>query len=111
MHLSDINADNFLKKVNKYLTRVVKCEAPANHPLWLDVLSYSWIRNIIIHNDGRVSEQDKIPPPVLRQVKQSSAGLGISHGRIIMKRRFCYRAVRHMAQFLLDVYGSKKENQ
>jgi len=111
LRLSDVSGDNFLKKVNKYLTRVVKCEALDKHPLWGDVLSYLWIRNAIVHNDGRVPDQDSIPQYVMRQIRQSSTGLGLSpKGTIRMRRRFCYRAVSHMAQFLLNVHGSKKEN-
>ncbi len=111
LRLSDISGDNFLNKVNKYLNRVVKCEALDSHPLWGDILSYLWIRNAIVHNDGRVLNQGSIPQYVGRQLRQSSAGLGLSpKGTITMKRRFCYRAVRHMAQFLLDVYSRKKEN-
>lgn len=110
LRLSDISDDNFLKKVNKYLTRVVNCESLDKHPLWLDVLSYCWIRNAIVHNDGRVLDQNNIPQYVVRQMRQPSAGLNLRPGRTIMlKRRFCYRAVRQMAQFLLDIYGRRNE--
>ena len=79
-------------------------------PLWGDVLGYLWIRNAIIHNDGRVLNQGSIPQYVARQLNQSSAALGLSpKGNIKMRRRFCYRAVKHMAQFLLDVYGRRNE--
>lgn len=109
LRLSDISGENFLNKVNKYLTRVVNCAALDKHPLWNDVLSYSWIRNAIIHNDGQVLERGNIPQYVARQLRQRSAGLSLSpKGTIRLGRRFCFRAVRRMAQFLLDVYERKK---
>jgi len=112
LRLSDISADNFLNKANKYLSRVVNCEPLDKHPLWNDVLSYSFIRNAIVHNDGRVLDQNKIPQYVVRQFRQPSAGVSLRpNGTIMLKRRFCYRAVSRMAQFLLDVYGRQKEGK
>ena len=106
LRLSDISGDNFLNKVNKYLTRVAECEPLDKHPLWGDVLAYLWIRNAIIHSDGRVLNRDSVPQVAARQLHQSSPVWRLSSkGNIRMRRRFCYRAVRHMAQFLLDVYG------
>jgi len=110
VRLSDMSGDNFLNKANKYLSRVVKCEPLATHPLWNDVLGYSFIRNAIVHNDGRVLDRNSIPQHVVQQFRQPSAGIGLRpNGTIMLKRQFCYRAVRQMAQFLLDVYGRKKE--
>jgi hypothetical protein len=107
--LSDIEGGNFLQKVNKYLTRVVNCDALDEHPLWADVLTYSWIRNAIIHSDGRVRDGVNIPQHVERQMGRRATGLSLnSEGRIVLKRRFCYRSVTHMAQFLLDVYERKQ---
>jgi hypothetical protein len=109
LRLSDVAGTNFLERVNKYLTRVVECVALDKHPLWADVLSYSWIRNAIIHSDGEVRDGGNTPQYVDRQIRQPAAGLSVNgQGRIVLKRRFCYRAVRHMAQFLLDVYERKK---
>jgi hypothetical protein len=112
LRLSDISGENFLNRVNKYLSRVVDCAALDKHVLWNDVLAYSWIRNAIIHNNGRVLHRGSIPQFVVRQLRQSSAGLSLSpaEGTIRLKRRFCYRAVRQMAQFLLDIYGSKSRH-
>ena len=77
LRLSDIKGDNFLNQVNKYLTKVVNCAALDQHPLWADVLSYSWIRNVIIHNNGQVSKSDKIPQHVARQLRDPAAGLSL----------------------------------
>jgi hypothetical protein len=110
LRLSDVNGDNFLNKTNKYLTRVARCEPLDKHPLWNDLVAYSWIRNAIIHNDGRLLDPNSIPQHVARQLKQPSAALALSpEGQIKMKRRFCYRAVKQMAQFLLDVYDRRVE--
>jgi len=108
LRLSDVSGDNFLKRVNKYLTKVVGCDAIDKHPLWIDVLSYSWIRNTIIHNDGKVLDMTSIPQHVLRQTKPT-AGLKITPGgNVKFGRRFCYSAVRRMARFLLDIHGRKQ---
>lgn len=56
LRLSDVSGDNFLNKANKYLTRVARCEPLDKHRLWNDVPAYSWIRNAIIHNDGRSTQ-------------------------------------------------------
>jgi len=109
LRLKDINGDHFLNRVNKYLTRVANRDSLDTHPLWKDVLSYTFIRNAIIHNDGRVLEPKSIPQHVAQVFQQPSAGISLKpNGTILLKRRFCYRAVRQMAQFLLDVYGRKK---
>jgi hypothetical protein len=106
LRFSDINGKDFLNRVNKYLTRVVNCAPLGKHPLWDDARSYAWIRNTIIHNNGQAVDRGSIPQYVHRQLKQPSAGLTLSAtGVIRMRRRFCYRAVRQMAQLLLDVYG------
>jgi hypothetical protein len=56
-----------------------------------------------------VLDKKRIPQHVLRQLRQPTGDLSLdANGTIRMKRRFCYRAVRHMAQFLLDVYGRKR---
>jgi hypothetical protein len=110
LRLSDISGDNFLNRVNKYLTRVVNCEALDKHPLWLDLLSYLWIRNQLVHNDGEVHESN-IPQYVKRQLTCNAAGLSMrADRRIRFKRRFCYRAIRQrqMADFLLDVYDRQQ---
>lgn len=45
-----------------------------------------------------------------RQLNRPFAALGLSsEARIKMRRRFCYRAVKQLAQFLLDVFDRKKE--
>jgi hypothetical protein len=107
--LTHIKRGRFLDRANEYLTRVVKCEALDKHPLWEDVLAYSWIRNAIIHDDGWVSNLAQVPPEVTRQLRMPSAALRLSpKGSITMQRRFCYRAVKNMAQFLLDIYGRKE---
>jgi hypothetical protein len=107
--LTHIKRGRFLERVNMYLTHVVKCEALDKHPLWEDVIAYSWIRNAIIHDDGWVPNPAQIPSEVTRQLRLSSAALGLSpKGIITMKRRFCHRAVKNMAQFLLDIYGRKE---
>ena len=109
LQLSDMSGENFLQKVNKYLTRVVNCKPLDRHPMWNDVLSYSWIRNTIIHNDGQVRDRGSIPQYVALQFKQLSPGLTISPtGTIRLGRRFCYRAVRRMAKLLPDIYDTKK---
>ena len=111
LRLSDISGENFLKKVNKYLTRVVNCASLDKHRLWNDVLCYSWIRNTIIHNDGRVLDKGSIPQYVVRELRHQSAGLSVSpEGTVRLKRRFCYHAVRNMAQFLLDIYDGKNRH-
>jgi len=74
LRLSDISGENFLNKANKYLTRLAKREPLNNHSLWDDVLAYSWIRNAIIHNDGRVFDQSSIPQYVVRQLRRSHPG-------------------------------------
>jgi hypothetical protein len=109
--LAHIKRGSFLVRVNDYLTHEVKCKALNEHSLWKDVLAYSWIRNAIIHDDGWVPNEAPIPPEVTRQFSMSSIAVGLSRKRsITMGRRFCYRAVKNMAQFLLDVYGRKPDN-
>jgi hypothetical protein len=110
VRLSNTSGDNFLNKTNKYLSRAVGCEPLDKHPLWNDVLSYQFIRNGILHNDGRVLGGNSIPQYVVQYCKQPSAGISLRpNGTIMLKRRFCYRAVRRMVRFLLDVYGRNKE--
>ena len=109
LRLSDISGDNILKRANKYLTRVVGCNAIDRHPLWEHVLAYMWVRNTIVHNDGFVSDLGSIPQFVKRQLTQPSSGLTLRWNRINMRRRFCYRAIRNMAQFLVDIYDRKQK--
>jgi hypothetical protein len=109
LRLSDMAGENFLNKANKYLSRVADCAPLDKHPLWNDALSYSWIRNAIVHNDGWVSDVRNIPQYVARQAKHPSVGLRLSpKGEIVLNRQFCYRSVRNMAQLLLDIYGTSK---
>lgn len=110
LRLSDVRGDDFLSRVNKYTTHIVGCEALDKHQYWLDIRGYYWIRNTIIHGDGRVNKGGKLPQYIVtRQLELPAAGFGMSKsGAVQMKRRFCYRAVARMGQFLLDVYGRKK---
>lgn len=109
LRLSDMSGENFLNKASKYLSKVADCAPLDKHTLWSEALSYLWIRNAIVHNDGWIHDLHSVPQYVLRQTKQPSTGLRLGpKGEIILGRRFCYRAVRNMAQLLLDIYGTSK---
>lgn len=104
LRLSDISGENFLKKVNKYLTRVANFAPLDEHRLWSDALSYLWIRNLIIHSDGQVTHRKDVPQYVSRQFGHRASGLKLtSQDRIRLNRNFCYRAVSRMAAFLLEI--------
>ena len=99
LRLSDINGNGFPRQLDKYLTRVAKCRPLHEHPLWEDVLAYTWVRNSIIHNDGIVLDERSLEQPVKRLLARKSAGLSLAKGKIRLSRRFCYRATRVMARF------------
>jgi len=103
LRLSDINANGFPRQLNKYLTRIAKCQPLHEHPLWDDVLAYTWVRNTIIHNDGIVIDERSLEQPVKRLLTRPSAGLSLAKGKIRLGRRFCYRATRVMAKFFYHI--------
>jgi hypothetical protein len=103
LRLSDINGNGFPRQLDKYLTRIAKCRPLHEHPLWNDVLAYTWVRNTIIHKDGMVLDERSLEQPVKRLLARSSAGLSLAKGKIRLSRRFCYRATRVMAKFFYDV--------
>lgn len=104
LRLADISGENFLKRVNKYLTHVAKFDPLDKHHLWGDVLAYLWIRNLIIHSDGRVAHHKDIPQYVSRQFRQRASGLKLSRQNTIrLNRNFLYRAVSRMAAVLLEI--------
>lgn len=112
LKLSDIKGDSFLLIANKYLGRVVNCEPLEKHRLWNDVRAYAWIRNRIVHDDGLVRDVKSMPDYVRSQFTCAVPDVRLTKkGTILLKRRFCYRVVRNMANFLVDVYNTKKPNK
>jgi hypothetical protein len=104
LRLSDINGENFLKRVNKYLTRVGHFDPLHHEALWEDILSYQWIRNLIIHNDGQMANGQEIPQFVSKQFERKVSALRLtSKSTIRLNRGFCYRAVSKMAALLLKM--------
>ncbi len=107
LRLSDLSGDGTLDKVDKYLTKVANRAPLHEHPLWSDLLAYAWIRNRIMHDDGRIADHRNMPQYVTRQLKRKSVGFALSSGGVVrLNRPFCRRAVRCMARILYDVYSS-----
>jgi hypothetical protein len=111
LELSDIRDRDFPRQLNKYLTRVAKSRPLDTHPLWLDVLAYSWVRNTIIHYDGMVPDERSLEQPVKRLLARRSAGLRIVKGKIKLTRRFCYRATRVMGKFFYYIVEYNHGNE
>lgn len=107
LRLSDLSGDNTLDKVDKYLTKVANRSPLHEHRLWTDLLAYAWIRNRIMHDDGRVADARNVPQYVKAMLKRKAAGLALSSAGIVrLNRPFCRRAVRCMARILYYVYVS-----
>ena len=104
LRLSDIRGVGFLEQVNKYLTKVVKCAPLENHRLWNDTRAYVWLRNEIVHGGGRIPLSGGLPQFVNGLLRQRSAGISLSKRRtVILKRHFCYRAIRRMGRLIFDI--------
>ena len=107
LRLKDLSGDSLLDKVDTYLAKVAGRPPLREHRLWEDLLSYMWVRNRIIHDDGQVWDVKNIPKFIARFLKRRRTGLSItSKGVVRLNRPFCPRAARCMARVLYDVYGS-----
>ena len=107
--LSDLKAYGIIDTAKKYLVKVVGLDFPSNHSSWTEIKNIQRIRNLFVHNDGKLkgSENDKAP---IKQYIATSNYLELDqHERIIIKRGFTEYCLEQFREFFDELCKSVDE--
>lgn len=97
--LADLK-DEGIRKARTYIKKVARRPFPDTIAEWGDAISLSAIRNIIIHNGGRISSDHPRRKEILRFVKQWAADIKIDqHGQFSFSPMFVGRVIENYAVF------------
>jgi len=105
-----------IKRYKYYLEKIVGFEFPKSNN-WSSILSYSKVRNCLVHNDGSVNDCDS--EKFLRTYILKHKFLELDYDEIVIKKEFCEETIESFERFEEDesssfsrwliIHHSKKE--
>lgn len=98
--LSDISGKDDLTKVRTYFRKVLKFPFPTNTSGWQEIQNFRRIRNLIVHNKGKLST---IKNDEIEKYLKDSPYLEIIEDEIFIKTGFCLHALKSFKSFLLKL--------
>ena len=92
-----------IKRSKYYLEEIVGFEFPKSNN-WSNILSYSKVRNCLVHNNGSVKGSDS--EKFLRNYILKHNFLELDYDEIIIKKEFCEETIRDFEKFEEDESNS-----
>jgi hypothetical protein len=98
--LSDISGHSELDKVNTYFKKVLGLSFPNNTIEWMEIKNLQLVRNLVVHNKGKVSGKYQTKEELLHYIERSTY-LEMIEQEILIKAGFCEHALKIFKSFLL----------
>jgi len=87
-----------------YIKKAAELPFPDESRGWRDIQIYRLIRNCIVHQDGRVSDNDRKLQEGIRRFGTQGLSVNIIGGEIELSKPFCIEFIRTMEEFLKTLF-------
>ena len=109
LKLSDIKAEGIIDTAKKYLEKVVGLKFPSNHKSWSEIKNIQRIRNLFVHNDGKLKGSDKDKKPIKDYIKSSTYLELNQNDRILIKDGFTVYCLDQFREIFEELFKSVNE--
>lgn len=107
--LSDLAGTNSVEKAINYLVKVQHVEfLKKDNPEWEEIKNFTYLRNCIVHNQGRVDEFFNKRKELLDFIERKDSKIKLESTRCILDKDFCSFALDKIKGFLGSVAAAKK---
>jgi len=104
--LSDLKAQGIIDTARKYLVKVVGLDFPSDHRSWAEIKKIQRIRNLFVHNDGKLKGTDNDKRPIKDYISNSNyLELG-QYERIIINSGFTIYCLDQFREFFDELFKS-----
>jgi len=107
--LSDLRAEGIIDTAKKYLEKVVGLNFPSNHRSWSEIKRIQRIRNLFVHNDGKLKGSEKDKKSIKDYIKRLNYLDLDQYERILIKQGFTVYCLDQFRELFDELFKSVEE--
>ena len=101
--------DEGIRRAQSYLKKVVRVSFPDSGTIWQEISTLGYIRNLVVHNQGYLTEDNPRKDQIHALIAKWSSDLSLKKNKFIFSATFIKRVVLTFETFLNDLFKNIKE--